>query len=33
MRLQVDGLAEDIHVTNKRLGQLETAQIEAGSAL
>ena len=33
MRLQVDGLAEDIHITNERLGQLETAQIEAGSAL
>jgi hypothetical protein len=33
MRLQIDGLAEDIHVTNKRLGPLETAQIEAAMAL
>ena len=33
MCLQVDGLAEDIHITNERLGQLETAQIEAGTAL
>jgi hypothetical protein len=33
MRLHLDGLAEDIHVTNERLGPLETAQIEAGTAL
>jgi hypothetical protein len=31
MRLHLDGLAEDIHVTNERLGPLETAQIEAGT--
>ena len=33
MRLHLDGLAEDIHVTNERLGPLEIAQIEAGTAL
>jgi hypothetical protein len=33
MRMHLDGLAEDIHVTNERLGSLETAQIEAGTAL
>ena len=33
MRLHLDGLAEDIHITNERLGPLETAQIEAGMAL
>jgi hypothetical protein len=33
MRLHLDGLAEDIHITNERLGPLETAQIEAGTAL
>lgn len=33
MRLHLDGLAEDIHVTNERLGPLETAQIEAGTTL
>ena len=33
MHLQLDGLAEDIHVTDERLGPLETAQIEAGMAL
>jgi hypothetical protein len=27
------GGAEDIHITNERLGLLETAQIEAGTAL
>jgi hypothetical protein len=32
MRLHLDGLAEDIHVTNERLGPLEAAQIEAGTA-
>jgi uncharacterized coiled-coil protein SlyX len=33
IRLQVDGLSEDIHVTNERLGQLETTQIEATTTL
>jgi hypothetical protein len=33
MRLHLDGLTEDIHVTNERLGPLETAQIEAGTTL
>jgi hypothetical protein len=33
MRLHLDGLAKDIHVTNERLGPLETAQIEAGTTL
>jgi hypothetical protein len=33
MRLQLDGLAEDVHITNERLGPLETTQIEAGMAL
>jgi hypothetical protein len=33
MRLQLDGLAEDIHITNERLGPLETTQIEAGTVL
>jgi hypothetical protein len=33
MRLHLDGLAEDIHVTNEHLGPLETAQIEAGTTL
>jgi hypothetical protein len=33
MRLHLDGLAEDIHVTNERIGPLETAQIEAGTTL
>jgi hypothetical protein len=33
MRLHLDGLTEYIHVTNERLGPLETAQIKAGTAL
>jgi hypothetical protein len=33
MRLHLDGLAEDIHVTNERLGPLKTTQIEAGTVL
>jgi hypothetical protein len=33
MHLHLDGLAEDIRVTNERLGPLETAQIEAGTTL
>jgi hypothetical protein len=33
MRLHLDGLAEDIHVTIERLGLLKTTQIEAGTAL
>jgi hypothetical protein len=33
MRLHLDGLAEDIHVTNECLGPLETTQIEASTTL
>jgi hypothetical protein len=33
MRLHLDCLAEDIHITNERLGPLETTQIEAGTTL
>jgi hypothetical protein len=33
MRLHLDGLIEDIHVTNERLGPLETKQIEASTTL
>jgi hypothetical protein len=33
MCLQLYGLAEDIHITNERLGPLETTQIEAGMTL
>jgi hypothetical protein len=33
MCMPLDGLAEDIHVTDERLGSLETAQIEVGMAL
>jgi hypothetical protein len=33
MRLQLDGLVEDIHITNERLGLLETTQIVAGMTL
>jgi hypothetical protein len=33
LRLQLDGLAEDIHITNERLRLLETTQIEAGTTL
>jgi hypothetical protein len=33
MHMQLDGLAEDIHITNARLGPLETAQIKAGTTL
>jgi hypothetical protein len=33
MHLHLDGLAEDIHVTNERLGPHETTQIEAGTVL
>jgi hypothetical protein len=33
MCMQLDGLAKDIHVTNERLGPLETAQIEVGTTL
>jgi hypothetical protein len=33
MRLQLDGLAEDIHITNERLGPLETTQIKDGTVL
>jgi hypothetical protein len=33
MCLQLDGLAEDIHVTNEHLGPLETSQNEAATML
>jgi hypothetical protein len=33
MHLQLDGLAEDIHITNERHGPLEIEQIEAGTTL
>jgi hypothetical protein len=33
MRLHLDSLAEDIHITNERLGSVETTQIEAGTTL
>jgi endonuclease/exonuclease/phosphatase family metal-dependent hydrolase len=33
MRLQLDGLTEDIHVTNEHLGPLETSQNEAATML
>jgi hypothetical protein len=33
MQLHLDSLVEDIHITNERLGSLETTQIEAGTTL
>jgi hypothetical protein len=33
MHLQLDGLAEDIHITNERLCSLEIEQIEASTTL
>jgi hypothetical protein len=33
MRLQVEGLGDDIRTTNERLGQLESSQLATGAML